>query len=305
MLYAANAAVTLYAYRDVFATTKPVLESPGDGFVVGIDPVTGRADIVTMVWSIVGTGTGAGNRVDLQIREKGDSWAAAFNWRNQAVNAAAPSMTMAAAGATVLFAPRANTEYEWRLRFDAAVNGEVVRTPWTAPFTLKVAGGTAVIQSQAGPVILGPQGGATTGLKPGISWAPIPGATKYQVILATDSALKNRVAGTPALVDAPAWQPAQDLAYDTEYFFGIQAVEPTTGEQSIGTFRTMGKAAPPPPPPVEVKETPPPVINIPPAPTPPPAVELIPPGLLWAIVGIGIVMIVFLVVLVLRTRAPR
>ena len=63
VVYAGNGANTLWAFDDVFATGKPILTSPGDGATVGIDPVTGRADLVDMSFSPLGTGTAAGNRI--------------------------------------------------------------------------------------------------------------------------------------------------------------------------------------------------------------------------------------------------
>jgi hypothetical protein len=303
VLYSCSGAV-LSSYGDLFASSKPVITNPGDGATVGIDPVNGRADLVTLTWEAMGSGTGAGNRADIWIREKGTSWAAAATNNNQAVNSAAPNVTMAAVGATWIYAMRANTEYEWRVRFDRAVSGDVVRSQWSNANTIKVQSGTVVQQPHAGPVILTPAGGATTSLTPGISWAPFAGATKYQVILATDSMGKNRIAGTPVFTDAPAFQPTEPLEYDTTYFAFITAVEPTVSPQSVISFTTKEKAveAPAPAPPVIVKEQPPqpaPVINIPPAPAP-----VVTQPIIWAIIIIGAVLIIVVIILILRTRRP-
>jgi len=304
--YVHDGVVTLRAYNDVFATTKPVLTNPGDGATVGIDPVTGRAELVTLTFDPVGTGTSAGNRADMRIRVKGDSWAAAANNANQAVNSAAPSVTMASAGATWIYAMRANTEYEWQVRFDTATSGDVVRTPWSDPFTIKVQSGTVVQQPHAGPVVLGPVGAAAanTSLTPGVAWAPYAGATKYQVILSTDAAGANRVAGTPVFVDSPAFQPSAPLEYGMTYFAFITAVEPTVSPQSVISFTTMAKptTAPKPAPPVVVKEQAPmpaPVINIPAAPAP-----VVTQPIIWTIIIIGAILIIVVIVLIIRTRRP-
>ena len=199
---------------------------------------------------------------------------------------------------------RANAVYNWQVRFDRATSGELIRTPWSDSFTIKVQGGTVVAQQHAGPVIQSPQGGSTTTLQPGISWAPIAGITKYQVILATDAGLKNRVAGTPVFVETTAWQPTEALEYGTAYFFGITGVEPTVTPQIVSSFTTMAKPAPPPPPPVTITEVPAPIINIPAAPAPPAPPAPITPAFIWAIVIIGAVLIVSVIVLILRTRRP-
>ena len=297
-----TATPALYAYDDVFATTTPELQAPADGSSVSIDPVSGRADPVNMVWTAVGMGSGGGNRVDIGIKKAEDPWIPAPVVNNNAVSSTGPSYQLFSVAAGGPYNLNANTNYDWRVRYDRAVNGDFVRTKWSASFQIKVQGGTVVQQPHAGPVILSPQGGATTGLTPGISWAPYSGATKYQIILATDAEMKNRVAGTPAFVTSPAWQAAAPLEYGTTYFFAIAAVEPTVSPQSVGSFTTMDKpvAPPAPAPPVVVKEQPAPpapVINIPPT-------QQISPPFIWAIVIIGAILIIAVIVLIVRTRRP-
>jgi hypothetical protein len=303
VLYAATATTTLFGYDDHFANTTVVPINPPDGGTIGVDPATGKADTFTVILEPVGSGIGAGNRIDIRIRKKGEAWGAASKIYNVSVTATSPSRIVVA---PTDWPGLPNTEYEWHARFDQAVSGDVVRTPWCAVQTLKVAGGTIIQQPHAGPILLSPQGGATTGLTPGISWAPFSGATKYQVILATDSELKNRVAGTPVFVTAPSWQPTEPLEYDTSYFAAVTAVEPTVSPQSVISFTTREKPAPPPPapaPPVVVKEVPAPVINIPPAPAPAP-VQQITPAFIWAIVIIGAILVIAVIVLIVRTRRP-
>ena len=301
-VYTANV-TTLMAWEDSFSPASPALTAPGDGATVGIDPVSGRADLVTLAWDSFGSGVGSANNVDIWIAEKGQGWGAATK-TNLAVTASGPSARVGS-GAQVSLALRSNTEYEWRVRWHNSVSGAGMRSQWSDVFTIKVQSGTVVQQPHAGPVILGPQGGATTGLTPGISWAPISGVTKYQVILATDPGLKNRVAGTPVFVEAPAWQSTAPLEYGTTYFFAITGVEPTVTPQSIGTFITMAKAAPAAaaPPPVTIKEVPAPIINIPQAPAP---IQVAPidPFILWVIIIIGAILVVAVIVLIVRTRRP-
>jgi hypothetical protein len=303
ILYAATTTTTLYGYDDHFAKAKPEVTGPADGATIGIDPVNGRADPFVITVKPVGSGVGAGNRMDIAFKEEGEPWRPAPTIGNVSVSATSPTIVINSdvmtANAYVL---KANTTYQFRVRFDNQVSGDFVRTPWSDGTTLKVAGGTVVQQPHAGPIILSPQGGSTTGLTPGVTWAPFAGATKYQVILATDGELKNRVAGTPVFVTAPSWQPSAPLEYGTTYFAGITAVEPTVSPQSIISFTTMEKAVPPPEPtpPVVVKEVPAPVINIPAQPAP----QVIQPAFIWAIVIIGAVLIIVVIVLIVRTRRP-
>jgi len=306
VLYAADnpaGVPTLYAYNDVFGTGIPTLTSPGDGASVGVDPVTGRADMVTLAWSSLGTGAAMGSLAEVDIKKKDEPWGSCtVNAPVILVDPSGPNLTMGpvGTGATWNYAMSANTEYEWRVAFIQAISGDPVRTRYSEPSTIKVMGGTPVQQTYTGPVILGPAGGATTPLKPGISWAAVPGATQYELILATDSGLTSPIAGTPALVTESAWQPATDLDYGTVYFFGIRAVEPTVGVQNIGTFTTMTEPVEAVPP-VVIETVPAPVIEIPPAEAP---AAPIAPAYIWAIVIIGAILVIAVVVLIVRTRRP-
>jgi hypothetical protein len=126
-------------------------------------------------------------------------------------------------------------------------------------------------------------------LRPGFSWAPVYGATAYEFILATDSGLTQTVAGTPVTVNIPSFQVTTDLSYNTTYFWAVRAIQPSAGAQSVGTFTTMSKEAPP----VVVEPTPPPIIELPTAET---------PSYIWAIIGIGAVLVIAVIVLIVRTR---
>ncbi|MFC1906678.1 beta strand repeat-containing protein [Chloroflexota bacterium] len=303
VVYAGNGATTLWAFGDIFATVKPTLVAPGDGASVSIDPVSGRAERVTLSWEPIGTGTAAGNGADLRIRVKGDNWAAAATTpaASTAVDSASPNVTMAAFGAIWAYTMSTNTEYEWQVRFDSAVSGQVIRTPWSDPFTIQVQRGSRVRQPHVGPVIMAPRGHQVTNLIPSISWAPYPGTTKYQIILSTDAAGKNRVAGTPVFVTIPAWLPAENLEYGTTYFAFVTAVEPTVSSQSVISFTTIAKpaAAPEPAPPMVVNQQSAPsapVINIPPLPAPNV------PAYIWAIIIGGVILIVTVTALIVITN---
>ena len=164
--------------------------------------------------------------------------------------------------------------------------------------------GGAVVQTQAGPILLGPQGGAMDiPLQPGFSWAPVSGATEYSFTLATDAGLTDTVPGTPAMVTSPSFQVTEDLEYSTTYFWGVQVTEPTGGDLSIGTFTTVAE-------PEAVTYTCPQcglifdtpealeahiaAMHAPVAPTT--------PGYIWAIIGIGALLIIAMLVLIVRTR---
>ena len=184
----------------------------------------------------------------------------------------------------------ANTDYDWRVRARDEVSDDAVRSNWSEVRTLSIQAGGRVEQAHAGPILLGPAGGAVdVSLTPGFSWAPVPRATEYEFILASDAGLTQTLAGTPAKLTSPAFQSTETLAYGTVYFWAVQATKPTVSAQSIGSFTTMAEPPPPAPAPVVV----------PPA---PPAPAPITPGYIWAIIGIGAVLVIVVIVLIVRTR---
>ena len=87
-----------------------------------------------------------------------------------------------------------------------------------------------------GPQILSPQGGATTSLLPGSTWAPVAGATKYEFVLAEDPELKQVVlVAYPNLTTVSI---ANYLKPNTTYFWSVRTIQPTEGCITISTFDT-------------------------------------------------------------------
>lgn len=285
----------LWGYKDYMASAKTVVTSPPEGYALGVDPVNGRADILTLAWDAMGSGTAVVDQFDISICEKALGWGApVVNTNGTApANPAAPSVTVAAAGGTLAATLRANTEYMVRVRADDQVSNDAIRSSWSDAVNFTVQAGGVVQAPQAGPQILGPAGGSTTTLTPGFSWAPIAGATEYEFILATDAGLSQTLAGTPATLTAPAFQSADALDYSTTYFWAVRVSKPTAGVQTIGTFTTMA----------EPEEPIPPVVVEPPAPAPP-APPAIPAAAVWAVIGIGAILVVAVLVLIVRTRRP-
>jgi len=291
----------IWGYKDHMASAKPVITSPPEGYTLGVDPVNGRANVLTVSWDPIGTGTAVVNEWDLQITEKAIGWGAPFVSLNGGTtlvltSSSSPSTTFGLVGASNAIALNANTEYMVRVRCDDQVSNDAIRSGWSDPVNFSVGAGAPVQQAYAGPQILGPAGGSTTTLTPGFSWAPVSGATEYEFILATDSGLSQTLAGTPAALTAPAFQSADALDYATTYFWAVRVTKPTAGPQTIGTFTTMAKPVEPAPPVV--------IEPAAPAPVPEPAPPAIPAAAVWAVIGIGAILVIAVLVLIVRTRRP-
>jgi len=295
----------IWAIIDSTATAKPVISAPASGTEVSIDPVTGRGVPVTLVTDALGEGQGAFNRWTFRIYDKAAGVATATSSANQTGRTRLTSALGAPFNAML-----PNTTYVIQVRGGQTVGTGAAsnwNSLWSDPVEVTVQSGTQVTQTYAGPQVLGPQGGGTTGLNPGFAWAPVAGATKYQFIVATDAALTKTIGSTPVEVGMPSYQ-VMDLDYGTTYFWAVKVLEPTPGEQTISTFTTMDE-------PVDGggTTTPPPVVEVPTQPVPDVIVNVpeqtgggsaISTTAIWAVIGIGAVLIVAVLVLIVRTRRP-
>ncbi|MBI2869518.1 MAG: hypothetical protein HYX96_06815 [Chloroflexi bacterium] len=304
----------LWASFDYLASAKPKIKSPADKYSVSVDPSNGRANLVTFAIDPMGSGTGLVAMYEGQIAEKAAGFDAGI--LSTAITVTQPTSPTILMGTTApglgsggwVFTMNSNTEYLVRFRAVAELSGENADSAWSDPVTLNVQSGGIINAPHLGPIIVGPQGGATgVALTPGFAWAPVPGATEYEVKLSTKADMSTPVAGTPVKVKMPAWQPSAALTAGTTYFWSVQAVSPTSGAVSISTFTTA--AAPPKPAP-----TPKPTVAPPakPAPAPtivvtipaPPPAQVIAPSYIWAIIIIGAILVIAVIVLIVRTRRP-
>jgi len=290
---AAAAPGALLAYGDYLATISPAVNSPPDAYSVGIDPNNGTGYPVMLTWDAMGSGNGMVTAYAVLIWETaaGVGSGSVLLTGNLGAFALTPAVELGPAApiATMRYTLKANTGYTWMVRARDEVSTDLICSQWSAPRTMQVEAGSAVVQAHAGPILLGPQRGAMdVSLTPGFSWAPISGATEYEFTLATDAALANAIEGTPVTVTQPSWQvPAGSLEYSTTYFWSVKASAPTSSPLSIGTFITMAEP---------VEPLPPVVIE----PTPPPA--QIAPAYIWGIIGIGAILVIVVLALIVRTR---
>jgi len=287
---------TLLAWDDWLATASPDVTGPASDFQLTVNPAGGLAFPVQLNWPAMGAGTGLVNIYNVLIWPTAAGSGGGTLLATAALGsfALSPAVTLAPAAVApniLAYPMAAGTEYTWMARAGGQVSGSPCVSAWSAPRTISVQAGVPVAAPHEGAQLLGPIGGATNvSLNPGFSWTPIAGATEYEFILATDSALTQTVEGTPVYVPDPAWQvPAGTLEYSTVYFWAVSASKPTTSSQSVGSFTTMAEP---------VEPTPPIVIE----PTPP--TPQIVPGYIYAIIGVGAVLVIVVLVLIVRTRRP-
>jgi hypothetical protein len=176
------------------------------------------------------------------------------------------------------------TEYFWKVRVCA---GSPALSKWSVEQSFTTA--LKAVSSAMSPL------GTSVVVNPAFSWTANPFATGYEIEVATDANFTNLVITGESPVNA--WAITTDLEYGTTYYWRVRSVADgiKSGWTSFG-FTTVAEPEPP--------------IVIPPQPTPtiivPTPQVIVPeqavPVYVWAIIGIGAVLVIAVIVLIVRTR---
>ena len=290
LYYAEGTVPALWAYGDYMA--KPAtLISPAAGAVIPVDPSSGWSSPFTFTWEPMGSATGLANNYAVLIWQKaGGMSSATFYQTGPMALPNAPSvysqnlLDFATGAIIVPFWAPAGTEWEWTVAAIGQVGADNVFSLPAAPSSFSIAAGGGIISPpHAGPILTSPTPGDQD-VDPGcaFSWAPMAGVTEYELIIATDAALTQPVAGTPVTLATTAFGPVT-LEYSTDYYYAVRATAPTSSVQSIGAFRTI----------ISPEEEIPPVLVEQP---------VISPAWIWAVVIIGALLVIAVLVLIMRTR---
>jgi photosystem II stability/assembly factor-like uncharacterized protein len=235
----------LFAYNDFMATAATAINTPASGDSIEIDPVTGRAMPVQFTWDALGTGTGLATNYMFAIYEKSAGLPGAILIPTGAMPVpSVPTNIIYPTGITSA-APDINydliggTEYGIQIMAIAEVSGDALSSQWCDPLFISIEPSTGIVSpTHAGPELTSPAAGDQN-VDPGcgFSWNPMPGVNEYEIIIATDGALTNAVAGTPATVTTTSYQ--AELEYSTDYYYAVRATSPTSSVQTVAAFRTM------------------------------------------------------------------
>jgi hypothetical protein len=164
------------------------------------------------------------------------------------------------------------------------------------------------------PVLLTPEvGEKDVSLRPTFAWGAVEDADGYYFELADNAnfvAPMVKLDGDLGRLIVTAYAYTKTLPYSTAYYWRVKAVEGTVEDGDLkesnwvsGIFVTMDEPEEETPP-VVVEETEPPVITIeqPDIVVPLPAETPITPAWIYAIIGVGAVLVIAVIVLIVRTR---
>jgi len=259
-----TATPALMAYMDTMAKIAPTVSVPSE---VAVDSATSRNAAFSISWDRISNAT----RYTIDIaRDEKFSERATRNANYRPPKGSSPEWLVPAGEAYL----SAGKTYYVRVKAVDQVPGDAIGSKWSKAVEFTIEPGVPVQVTYQAPQPLGPVPGATgVPLTPGFTWAPYLDSTKYEFKLA---------------VSTTAYKCEEKLDYGTSYFWAVRAVEPAASALSpVASFTTEKAPPPPPPPPVEPPPPPPPVVT---------------PAIIWAIIGIGAVLIIAVIVLIVRTR---
>jgi parallel beta-helix repeat protein len=142
-----------------------------------------------------------------------------------------------------------------------------------------------------------PEAGADTALtNVPFTWASHEEATSYELVISANADMSSPMVKVSAA--GTAYTYTGTLTDGTPYYWQVTALdgEDVVGRSDVGTFIAKAPVVPEPPVVIEPYEPPviEPVIEIPPSP--------LTPGIVWAIIAIGAILVIAVIVLIVRTR---
>ena len=299
----------VWAFTDCMAKKGPALIT-ADKSLIGCDPVSGRAQEVSLCWEQLCVADAYDIEIAkntnfsilvIDIAPEGECYA------NVPVDVTTPCVFFPAGGAAAartrtIYADEdkkdtvtvlgegssiglyGNLEcgltYYWRVKVRECATGQWVRSPWSEVRSFTVKSGLPVVSTYLGLTLLAPNNGCigcpATGVS--FSWSPYKETTKYEIILAKDPGLTQIL--KQAQTATTAYEYDGTLDYNTNYFWQVKGIDPPSDPSATFSFRT--EAAPSGP-------------VTPEAPAPPPV-------WVWVVIAIGTILVIVTLVLIFKTR---
>jgi hypothetical protein len=278
------------------ATSVPKLVAPANNATINMNEVSGLSPAVPLTWERAAEATSYEVQIAFDqnfnqiIAANGLVGGIVANPVAPADPAATPVGVVVPAGAL-----NANQTYYWRVRVLTPLAGAFPATPNTIKIG-PATGPTPTAPVVGSPTLTAPAPGATNvPRRPTFQWEAVAGANSYEIQVDKDPNFGAPVARNNS-VFSNVFVPTVDLDANTVYYWRVRATSgTTTGPYANGVFTT---AAPPPPPTtVAPTQPPPPPVTITTV-APPPVTT---PAYVWAIIGIGALLVIAVLVLIMRT----
>ncbi|MDD5312017.1 MAG: hypothetical protein PHO26_03145 [Dehalococcoidia bacterium] len=297
----------LWAYTDCLAKKGPALKAPLEGALVGADPVTGRSQQIDLSWEqlclstvyqldiakdsaftlrVVVSRGALGNQVPSYTAPAGvTNIPGVINAPYQHILVSPADVTRPATWLAPGALPEAGAMYYWRIRSYQSATGQIAVSPFSEVRSFAVKPGFIVNTPYYGVQLLAPDNGCQgCKVKPAsFSWSPWKEATLYEFILAQDPEFTSVI--TKAQTPVTAYEYDGTLDYSTNYFWRVRATEINGQKIPSDWSATFSFSTEPAPPPGAL-----------------PSGEPVTPIWVWAVIGVGAVLIIIMLVLIIRTR---
>jgi hypothetical protein len=279
---------SIWSFTEIFAAAGPKFSLPAAGALIPINVETGKANEVVFQWTAI-TGSPTGTLYQLQV-----AFDSAFT---QVVGDydASTNVLVIVGPNSVTYNQQflADTNYYARVRVKGT-STSTIDTPWSASVNFK-------IDALAPIKVASPASGASNvPVKPTFVWAPVTGATTYEIVVSDDPTFK--IITFSRTTDKAMFAADEQLSYGTVYYWRVRASAPTASITPFvtGIFTTEAKPVPPTSaaPPITITTQPPATITV----EVPAPVEAVPAALLYVIIVIGAILVIALIVLIVRTR---
>ena len=277
----------LYAYEDTMALAELDVSVPDEVEASLAETARGWNAQFSVSWGIIS------NATDYDVQIATDPGMANVVFAAPAAGVVTPpwfipanplSPTIVVAEGTLV----AGHDYFVRIRARDQTPNDAIRSNWSSVHRFTVQGGEVVEVPYLAPQPLAPTCGSTGNPRsPGFTWSPYAKSTRYEFQLAADPAFTSILAEGKVSTTGFAYEGTLD--YEGTYFWRVRAIEPTTSGWSPVCAFTVEKKEVAPPPPVEIVQ-------------PPPPEPVVTAPVIWAIIGIGAILVIAVIVLIVRTR---
>jgi hypothetical protein len=213
----------LWYFIDTLAKKGPKPISPPAGGIIPVDPVSGRSAEINFTWYQLRDAA----MYELQL-SKDDTFS-----KQLIVNPTIiPSDQTAPAWILQPGFLEANHTYYWRLRASGSIQGEIIRSPYSATMSFTVGAGLPVNSPYHGPLLLAPDNACGCPCESPVSftWSPLKDITEYQFEFSENADMSSALVSQE--VTTTSFDYEGKLKCNTNYFWRVRANEPFPSEWS-------------------------------------------------------------------------
>ena len=206
-----------------FLFQAPVSASPAMNALIPTDPDTGKIATIEFKWRHPTTANG----YDLWISKDEEFSQPVMQESIIPDNPSAPEWTLPPDDSPL----EAGETYYWKVRVNRDATYVRGNGQWSEVMSFSLADGTASEPTHTSPGLLTPENNATNvAVSPSFSWTPLPEATEYEFILASDKSLEQVLISKD--ISNTSYDYNDKLEPGTTYYWQVRAIKPFLSQPS-------------------------------------------------------------------------